>query len=193
MKNQIDRVGVLGTILGAIAAAAPCCLPLLASVGASLGFGALARFQGPIVYLLQVFVSLAVVGAFIGFRQHKKWGPLVVATASAGCIFYAYNIQLSQALVYSGLLGLVVAAVWNMIAARKCASCTPASIQRQSTITCPSCGHQREETMPLDSCQFFYECLNCHTKLKPKKGDCCVFCSYGSAKCPPMQNGACAC
>jgi hypothetical protein len=27
----------------------------------------------------------------------------------------------------------------------------------------------------------------CHTLLRPKAGDCCVFCSYGSAKCPPMQ------
>ncbi|MHA2389931.1 MAG: GDCCVxC domain-containing (seleno)protein, partial [Candidatus Hodarchaeales archaeon] len=21
----------------------------------------------------------------------------------------------------------------------------------------------------------------------PKQGDCCVFCSYGDVKCPPMQ------
>ena len=193
MKNQLEKVGVLGSIFGAVAAAAPCCLPLLASVGASLGLGALARFQGPIVYLVQVFVSLAVIGAFIGFLQHKKWGPLVIATISAGFIFYAYNVQLSQVLVYSGLLGLVVAAVWNTVEGRKCPSCVPISIQRESTITCPSCGHQSTETMPLDSCQFFYECLNCKTRLKPKNGDCCVFCSYGSVKCPPMQNGACAC
>ena len=24
--------------------------------------------------------------------------------------------------------------------------------------------------------------------LKPKEGDCCVFCSYGSVKCPPIQS-----
>jgi hypothetical protein len=23
--------------------------------------------------------------------------------------------------------------------------------------------------------------------LKPKQGDCCVFCSYGSVPCPPIQ------
>jgi hypothetical protein len=23
--------------------------------------------------------------------------------------------------------------------------------------------------------------------LKPKPGDCCVFCSYGSVACPPVQ------
>jgi len=57
----------------------------------------------------------------------------------------------------------------------------------QSTITCPKCGHQKEETMPTNACQFFYECENCNTVLKPKQGDCCVYCSYGSVACPPIQ------
>lgn len=57
----------------------------------------------------------------------------------------------------------------------------------QSTITCPNCGHQKEETMSTDACQFFYKCENCEIILKPKEGDCCVFCSYGSVKCPPIQ------
>lgn len=38
-----------------------------------------------------------------------------------------------------------------------------------------------------DACQWFYECQDCHTLLKPKPGDCCVFCSYGSVPCPPIQ------
>ena len=59
----------------------------------------------------------------------------------------------------------------------------------QSTITCPDCGHQKEEIMPTDSCQFFYECENCNILLKPKQGDCCVYCSYGSVACPPIQEG----
>ncbi len=57
----------------------------------------------------------------------------------------------------------------------------------ESIITCPNCDFQKEETMPEDSCQFFYECKNCNTILKPKQGDCCVYCSYGSVKCPSIQ------
>ena len=62
-----------------------------------------------------------------------------------------------------------------------------------STFTCPQCGHVKEELMPTDACQWFYECENCKTLLKPMAGDCCVFCSYGTTKCPPMQSqpGAC--
>jgi len=56
-----------------------------------------------------------------------------------------------------------------------------------SIITCPACNFKKEEIMPTESCLIFYECENCHLVLRPKQGDCCVFCSYGSEKCPPMQ------
>jgi len=61
----------------------------------------------------------------------------------------------------------------------------------KSTITCPECGNRKEEQMPIDACQFFYKCENCNTILKPKKGDCCVYCSYGSQPCPPIQENKC--
>jgi hypothetical protein len=54
----------------------------------------------------------------------------------------------------------------------------------QSTITCPNCKHAQLETMPADQCVFFYECPGCRSLLRPLPGDCCVFCSYGSVKCP---------
>ena len=46
----------------------------------------------------------------------------------------------------------------------------------QSTLTC---GHVKTETMPTDACQYFYDCEGCGEVLKPLKGDCCVYCSYG--------------
>ncbi|TDG12601.1 hypothetical protein E2F43_13495 [Seongchinamella unica] len=59
----------------------------------------------------------------------------------------------------------------------------------ESTITCPECSHQKSEVMPTDSCLFFYECEGCKKLLKPNPGDCCVFCSFGSVQCPPVQQG----
>ena len=58
------------------------------------------------------------------------------------------------------------------------------------TITCPQCGHQATEIMPTDTCRFFYNCVCCGERLKPEPGDCCVFCSYGTVQCPPIQSGA---
>jgi len=56
-----------------------------------------------------------------------------------------------------------------------------------SVITCPECGASAEEQMPTDACMFFYECERCRAILRPNRGQCCVFCSFGSVKCPPVQ------
>jgi hypothetical protein len=56
-----------------------------------------------------------------------------------------------------------------------------------SVITCPHCGAAHAERMPTDACQYFYECPACRRLLRPKPGDCCVFCSYGTVPCPPVQ------
>ena len=63
----------------------------------------------------------------------------------------------------------------------------------QSTITCPTCRHVETETMPTDACQWFYECKSCKTVMKPKEGDCCVYCSYATVPCPPIQQGDSCC
>ena len=57
----------------------------------------------------------------------------------------------------------------------------------ESVLTCPKCGFAKPETMPTDACQFYYECTSCGALLKPNTGDCCVFCSYGSAECCPPK------
>jgi hypothetical protein len=56
-----------------------------------------------------------------------------------------------------------------------------------SVLVCPNCKHSKLEEMPANYCLSMYECENCRAMLRPKQGDCCVFCSYGSAPCPPIQ------
>ena len=63
----------------------------------------------------------------------------------------------------------------------------------KSTITCQNCGHKKIEEMPTNACQFFYLCEVCKTILKPKEGDCCVYCSYGTVPCPPIQENKSCC
>ncbi|HEY2897043.1 MAG TPA: GDCCVxC domain-containing (seleno)protein [Gemmatimonadaceae bacterium] len=59
--------------------------------------------------------------------------------------------------------------------------------QLRSILTCPRCKHAQELEMPCDACLFFHECTSCHEILRPRPGDCCVFCSYGSVRCPSIQ------
>jgi hypothetical protein len=68
-----------------------------------------------------------------------------------------------------------------------------AALVLESVLTCPHCGHAQQESMPTDYCQFFYECRRCKAVLKPKAGDCCVYCSYGTVKCPPVQENRTCC
>lgn len=65
--------------------------------------------------------------------------------------------------------------------------------QLVSTLACPHCGHTKAETMPADACQWFYDCQGCGAVLKPLAGDCCVYCSYGTVPCPPVQAGTQGC
>ena len=66
-------------------------------------------------------------------------------------------------------------------------------LKLESEITCPECGHKKNETMPTNACQYFYECDGCKVVLKPNKGDCCVYCSYGSVPCQPIQENKSCC
>lgn len=56
-----------------------------------------------------------------------------------------------------------------------------------STVTCPECGAATLVRMPTDACQYFWDCPACNAIIRPKPGDCCVFCSYGDVPCPPVQ------
>lgn len=67
------------------------------------------------------------------------------------------------------------------------------AVQLSSTLTCPACGHSKVEVMPTNACTYFYECESCRALLKPLPGDCCVFCSYATVPCPPVQTASGTC
>lgn len=68
-----------------------------------------------------------------------------------------------------------------------------APVETVSVLTCPDCAGQSRLAMPTDACQYYLDCPACGALLKPKAGDCCVFCSFGSVPCPPKQldHGCC--
>ena len=71
---------------------------------------------------------------------------------------------------------------------------TDHKIELTSILTCLACGHRETETMPTNACQYLYDCKGCGTILRPRHGDCCVYCSFGTVPCPPVQldKGCCA-
>ncbi|MDX1487208.1 MAG: GDCCVxC domain-containing (seleno)protein [Acidiferrobacterales bacterium] len=54
-------------------------------------------------------------------------------------------------------------------------------------LRCPYCGFERRERMPNDACLIACQCKKCRLNLKPKAGDSCIFCSFGTVPCPSVQ------
>lgn len=123
MKESLVNIGGVGSLVSATAAAAPCCLPLLASVASTVGLSALLPYSEFIGYIVQIFALLAAVGAFLSFCKHRKIGPLVITVVCVAVLVIVYNVSLVAWLLYSALVGLVVAAIWNMIESKRCNQC----------------------------------------------------------------------
>lgn len=180
---SLDKAGAVGAALAA--AAAPCCFPLFASVGAALGLSFLERFESLVMYAIQACVLVSLLGAVFAYRRHRRIEPLALAVVSTMIVLAFYYGPAGTGWFYAGLAGLTISGIWSSLYRTK--------IRYRSIITCPHCGFKKEAQMPTDACQFFYVCTSCYQRLKPKKGDCCVFCSYGSVPCPPVQIGQRCC
>lgn len=194
MKIQLDRIGTIGVFLTIIMT--PCCFPLFAFILSAFGLGSAELFGGWTEYVFEGLVLISLVGFFISYGQHKNILPFLVGIISGSLIAYAYNFNFKSEIIYAGMSGLLAATILNYFINRKskivCKTCVVIdgkTVELESTITCPKCGYKKKEIMPTDACQFFYECENCKIVLKPNEGDCCVFCSYGSVKCPSIQAG----
>lgn len=201
MKLQLDRIGTIGLVLTAIVS--PCCFPLFGIGLTALGLGTFELFGGWTMWVFQALVLVSLIGTVFSYRQHKNIFPLALGLVGAGLIFYAYHLDNSdywQLIIYIGMFGLLISAGLNYYFNRKhkiaCATYTVIDdkiVELESTITCPNCKHKKKEIMPTNACQFFYDCENCKQVLKPKHGDCCVYCSYGTVKCPSIQLGVDCC
>lgn len=192
--SVIDKFGVVGAVTAAMMM--PCCLPLLGIAGTTLGLGALDFDEELVQIAVQGMMVLSIGSAAWSYREHQQKLPLAFGVLSLLLVLIAFHFVFEPILVYAGLTGISVMAILNTVEHRRHALCckpSEQSVQVRSTITCPHCGFAKEETMPSDACQFFYECTNCHIVLRPKEGDCCVYCSYGTIPCPPIQLGNVCC
>ncbi len=181
----LDSVGSVGALVAALAC--PACFPIFAALSAALGFGVFRSIEGIVFYIFQAFALLTLIGLTISCIRHRRLVPVLLGLVSVGLLAYAFYYSYSLIAVYLGLFGLVVATICNRLMVRS------KRVILESVITCPACGHSQTQTMPTNACVFFYDCPGCKKRLKPKEGDCCVFCSYGSVPCPPIQVGLQCC
>lgn len=77
------------------------------------------HLQAIVISLFAVLTSILI---FKGFRQHRKIGPLIMASAGALVIILTMYISYDKLIESMGLLALVTAAAWNWYIVRREAS-----------------------------------------------------------------------
>lgn len=159
---------------------------------------------------LKVFVLTTLFGIIPGTAVHSLAGAGLGTVFDTGQEFSARSVLTPE--VFAALGGLAVLALVAIpirakfggvndpdiradnrgsdgreTPARDDGMCQEGDSMQTSTITCPGCDYSELVEMPVDACQYFYDCKGCGSRLRPKPGDCCVFCCYGTVPCPPVQ------
>ena len=72
LATTTDTLGTVGAVVAAMGCAM--CFPALAGIGAALGMGFLARWEGLfITTLLPLFAGLALLSSLLGWLAHRQW------------------------------------------------------------------------------------------------------------------------
>lgn len=114
ISRLFDKAGAFGAILAAIGCAS--CFPALGSLGAALGMGFLAQYEGVFINtLLPVFAAIAFGANLVAFVFHKIWyrtlfgiaGPIMVLLT----MYPLWSYNWSTYLLYTGLVLMMVIAL----------------------------------------------------------------------------------
>lgn len=117
ISRFFDKTGALGAIVAAMGCAS--CFPALGSLGAVLGMGFLAQYEGVFINtLLPVFAAIALGANLIAFFSHKAWyrtllgitGPIMVLLSMYPLWVYNWSTYL----LYAGLALMFVVALWDI-------------------------------------------------------------------------------
>jgi len=127
ISRFFDKGGALGALVAAMGCAS--CFPALGSLGAALGMGFLAQYEGIFINtLLPIFAAIALGANVTAFFSHKIWYRTLFGIAGPTMVLltmyplWAYNW--STYLLYAGLVLMLVVALWDIFSPPKkvCAS-----------------------------------------------------------------------
>jgi mercuric ion transport protein len=120
-RTSLERFGSVGAIIAA--AACPICFPKLALVGAALGLGIFAPYEGYVAKGVQALFLLALAGQLLAFRQHRNQWLFALSGVTTALLFVGYYVVPSSVLLQGALLGLVISSIWLIVEQRRYASC----------------------------------------------------------------------
>jgi len=124
-QPPLEKVGTSGAILAALAC--PICFPKLALIGAALGLGVFAPYEGYVALAVQALFVVAFAGQWLAFRRHRNRWLLVLSGVATLLLFVGFYVFPSAVLLQIALAGLAAASVWLVVESRRCAKCAVVS------------------------------------------------------------------
>lgn len=126
ITSLFDKTGAIGTLTAAMGCAS--CFPALGSLGAALGLGFLAQYEGLFINtLLPVFAVIALAANVFAFFSHKIWyrtlagitGPSMVLLT----MYPLWKYGWSTSLLYTGIAIMLIVSIWDIVSppAKACA------------------------------------------------------------------------
>lgn len=116
--SLLDKTGAVGSLTAAMGCAS--CFPALGSLGAALGLGFLAQFEGLFINtLLPIFAAIALIANVFSYFTHRIWyrtlagisGPIMVLLT----MFPLWTYNWSTYLLYFGIGLMIVVSLWDII------------------------------------------------------------------------------
>jgi mercuric ion transport protein len=120
-RDFIETFGTSGAVIAALAC--PICFPKLAIVGAALGLGIFAPYEGYIALAVQALFVLALIGQMFAYRTHRNKWLLSFSIMTTVLLFAGYYVIPSSTLLQISLVGLIAGSIWQVIESRLCAKC----------------------------------------------------------------------
>lgn len=123
-SSAADKIGFIGSLVSAMGCVN--CFPALASLGATIGLGVLAPYEGLFIrILLPLFAIVALAANLIAWRSHRSWsrrvtallGPILVLLAVL--VMRVYGVRTGW-LLYPGLVLMLTTSVLDLATQRRC-------------------------------------------------------------------------
>ncbi|VAW54485.1 Mercuric transport protein, MerC [hydrothermal vent metagenome] len=130
ITRLFDKTGAIGVILAAMGCAS--CFPAFGALGASLGLGFLAHYEGVFINtLLPIFAWIGIASNVVLFLSHRVIYRLIAGITGPTMVLLTmgplWTYDWSTYLLYTGIVIMMIVAIWDLVSpARKvCSSCEP--------------------------------------------------------------------
>ena len=138
MLNRVTRIGDKSGSLGAVVAAMGCpfCFPALASLGAALGLGFLAQWEGFLLTrVLPAAAWLTLVVNALGYLQHRQWQRAALGMTAPAAILVILEFYFATpwraSAIYAALGLMLAVSIWDIFwpANRRCRGASKTRIE----------------------------------------------------------------